>query len=178
MAQSIRNIVSEINESLKGVFKGSKIYGIATLVEREGKGLPVADEQAVSFDDSYAMQLYHRVQGANIAYTTGYGNTQNAINTYQASMFVFNNEKITNLKTDEIAMIIQSALSVHNITSVRILPTQIILNSQQVFATEYRGIPYALNEYQSLMQINYTVEITFKGLCFNLCPGDFSKCPN
>ncbi len=177
MAHSVRSIVKRINTSLEGIFKGSKLYGMATLVEREGRGIPVVDEQPVSYDDSYAMQMYHRLTGPiSITYIPGYGDTRNTINTFNVSAFVFNNEKITKIKTDEIAMIIQSVLQVLKITSVRILPTQIILNSQQIFATEYRGVPYALNEYQSLMQINYTVEVTFRGICFDLCPEYFAPC--
>ncbi len=178
MAQSVRNIIGLINDAISGIIHGSKLYGIATLVEREGQGQPVVDEQPVSYDDSYAMQLYHRVSGANITYLPGYGNTQTTVNTFAVSAIVFNNENITKIKTDEIAMILQSILSVLNISSVRVLPTAIILNSQQVFATEYKGVPYALDEFKSLMQINYLVEITFKGNCFDLCPEDFSKCKN
>ncbi len=178
MALSVRNIISQINDALTGVFKGSTLYGVATLVEREGRGQPVVDEQAVGYDDSYALQLYHRLQGVNISNQPGYGDTMNTVNTFAVSMFVFNNENNTRIKTDEIAMIIQSLMGAININSVRILPTAIILNSQAVFATEYKGVPYALNEYQSLMQINYTVELTFKGRCFDLCPEDFSKCKN
>lgn len=176
MAQSVRNIVGIINQAIEGVFKGSKLYGIATLVEREGRTQPVFDGMPVSYDDSYAMQMYHRLQGATITYRPGYGNTQTTVDTFQVSAIVFNNEKLTKIKTDEIAMILQSVLSVLNINSVRVLPTAFILNSLQVFATEYKGVPYALNEFQSLMQINYQVEITFKGVCFDLCPEDFSGC--
>lgn len=176
MAQSIRNIISSINASLEGIFKGAKLYGIATLVEREGRSQPSVNEQPVGYDDAYAMQMYHRVQGATITYLPGYGDTQNTINTFQVSAVVFNNEQITKLKTDEIAMIIQAVLSTLNIPTVRVLPTAIILNSQQVFATEYKGVPYAMDEQKSLMQINYLVEITFKGICFNLCPEDFVPC--
>lgn len=176
MALSIRNIISSINGSLEGIFKGSKLYGMAVLVEREGKSQPSVNEQSVGFDDAYAMQMYHRVQGGTISYVQGYGNTMNTVNSFQVAAVVFNNEKITKIKTDEIAMIIQAVLSTLNITSVRVLPTGFILNSQQIFATEYRGVPYTLDEYKSLMQINYTVEMTFRGICFNLCPEDFAPC--
>jgi hypothetical protein len=176
LQSSIRNIITLINQSIEGIFKGGKIYGIATLVEREGKGQPVVDETPVSYDDIFAFQLYHRLGNVGITYKPGYGNTRTTVNTFSVSAIVFNNEQITKLKQDEIAMILQSVLAALNITSVLILPTQIILNSQQVFATEYKGVPYSLNEYQSLMQINYTVEITFKGNCFDLCPEDFNKC--
>ncbi len=178
MAQSVRNIISIINQALEGVFKGSRVYGVASLVEREGKGLPVVDEQAVSFDDIYALQIYHRLNAVGITYKPGYGNTQNTVNAFTVSMVVFNNENTTKLKTDEIAMIIQSVLAGIKINSIRVLPTQIILNSQAVWGTEYKGTTYSLNEYQSLMQINYTVEISFKGICLDLCPEDFIKCKN
>ena len=176
MALSVRNIINQINKSLEGIFKGSSLYGISTLIEREGKSQPVVDSKPVSYDDSYSMQAYHKLQGAVISYRPGYGNKRTTINTFQVSLVVFNNEQITKIKTDEIAMIIQSVLSALNITSVQILPTAIILNSQQIFSTEYKGVPYTLNEYQSLMQINYQVEITFQGSCFDLCPEDFVGC--
>lgn len=176
MAQSIRNIITTINSTLQGIFKGSVLYGIATLVEREGRGQPVVDSYSVAYDDSYALQMYHRLTGINITYAPGYGDSTTTINTFQLSAIVFNNQKITKLSQDEIAMIMQSVLATLNIHSVQILPTQIILNSQQIFAAEYRGVPYALNEYQSLMQLNYTVEVTYKGTCFDLCPEDFSNC--
>jgi len=176
MAQSIRNIISGINESLAGVFKGSTLYGVATLTERDGKGSPMVDEKPVGFDDSYALQSYHRLGDVAVTYSSGYGDQQNTVNTFQVSMLVFNNKKQTKLNTDEIAMIVQSVLGNKKINSVRILPTRIILNSQQIFTTEYRGVPYPFDEDFSLMQINYTVEVTFKSGCFDLCPEEFSQC--
>lgn len=174
MAQSVRNIISDINASLSLIFKGAKFYGVATSVEREGRMQPVVDEVSVTFDDSYALQMYHKIGALSVAYQQGYGNTMNTINTYAISAIVFNNEKITKLKSDEVAMIIQSILATNDSATL----IGVILNSQQVFATEYRGTPYYLNEYQTLMQINYTVDISFKGNCFNLCPEDFSNCKN
>lgn len=174
MQTSVRNIITGINQSLEGIFKGGKFYGVATLVERDGKGQPVVDSIPVSYDDSYPMQMYHRLGNVNTAYTPGYGDTMTTTNTYAVTAIVFNNEQITKLKTDEIAMIIQSLLAANDSATL----TGFILNSQAVFAQEYKGVPYSLNEYQSLMQINYTVEITFKGNCFDLCPEDFSKCKN
>jgi len=178
MAQSIRNIVSEINASLNNVFKGSTLYGIATPAEREGKVQPVVDERPVSFDDSYALQIYHKVTGVNISYRPGFGDEQKTIDTFSMSAIVFNNEKRTGLKSDEIAMIMQSILSVMNILSVRILPNNVVLNTKQIFDTEYRGNGYPLSEYHSLMQLNYSVEVTFKSGCFDLCPEDFSQSKN
>lgn len=174
MQQSVRNIISDINTSLEGIFKGGKFYGVAVIVDREGKGQPSVDDTAVSFDDVYAMQMYHRLGAVSVTYQQGYGDTMNTTNTYAVQAIVFNNEKITKLKSDEIAMIIQSVLATNDSATL----SGIILNSQQVFAQEYRGHTYSLNEYQSLMQINYSIEIAFKGNCFNVCPEDFSNCKN
>lgn len=178
MEQSIHNIVSTINSTLNNVFKGSAIYGIASPSEREGKAQPVLNEKPVTFDDSYALQLYHKVNGINITYKAGFGNANKTIDTFNMSAIIFNNEKRTGLKTHEIAMIIQSVLSVINISSVRVLPNNVILNTRQIFDAEYRGQDYPLSEYHSLMQINYQVEVTFKSGCFDLCPEDFSQCKN
>ena len=170
MAQSIRNIISGLNESLALVFNGAKFYGVATSVDKEGKLQPVVDERPVSFDDSYALQLYHKINKISVAYKPGFGDQNKTINTFDLSAYVFNNERLTKLKTDEIAMIIQSSFANQNIQSVRILPSSIILNTAQIFATEYRGVDFRLTEYHSLMQFNYQVEITFKSGCFDLCP--------
>lgn len=170
--QSVRNIISAINASLEGIFKGGKFYGVATLVEREGKGQPIIEGQPVAYDDSYALQMYHRLGSVTITYAPGYGDMMTPTNAYAVTAIVFNNEQITKLKTDEIAMIIQSVLAANDSATLN----GVILNSQTVFAQEYKGVPYSMDEYKSLMQINYTVEITFKGNCFNLCPEDFSHC--
>lgn len=174
MAQSIRNTVCLINDALGQVFKGSKLYGVATSVGKEGKYQPVVDEKPVSYDDSYALQLYHKVNEITVSSSRGFGREIDTVNTFAMSAIVFNNEKKTKLKADEIAMIIQSFIS--NISTAEITPTRIILNSEAIFSTEYRGHSYHLPEYMSLMQFNYSVAITFKGGCFDLCPEDFSHC--
>jgi hypothetical protein len=177
MAQSIRDIVCSINDVLEGTFKNARFYGIAISTEKEGKAQPQANEQPVSFDDSYGMQVYHKAGNVAVSYASGYGDNQNTINTFSMSMLVFNNSKITGLATDEIAMIIQALLANIN-NSATIFVANFILNTQSIFAAEYRGHSFSLPEYAGLMQINYTVEIIFKSGCFDLCPGDFSQCKN
>lgn len=176
MAHSIRNIVTQINAAFNAVFNGVKLNGIAQSIEREGKLQPVENEKAVAFDDSFALQVYHKINGVNITYKAGMGRDQNTINTFAMAAYVFNNEKRTGLKSDEIAMIMQSILSRLNIQSVRILPVNVILNTPVIFAAEYRGNDNRLSEHHSLMQFNYSVEVTFKSGCFDLCPEDFSNC--
>jgi len=176
MAQSIRNIITDLNTAMQEYFKSAVYYGVAQNIEREGISKPVVNERVVSFDDSYGMIVYHKLGNINITRKPGFGSSEKTINTFAVSAVVFNNEKRTGLKTDEIAMVMQSVLSLQNIASVRVLPGNVILNSQAIYQTEYRGSSYSLPEYTGLMQLNYTVEITFKSGCFDLCPEDFSQC--
>lgn len=176
MAQSIHNTICQLNGVLSPVFKGGNFYGIAVLTDREGKWQPVAGEIPVSYDDSYALQVYHKINGITITYKPGVGRNDNTINTFAMSAIVFNNEKKTGLRQDEVAMIFQSLIANININSVGITPVSVILNSPAIFASEYRGHDYRLPADMSLMQINYNVDITFKSGCFDLCPEDFSQC--
>lgn len=176
MAQSIRSTICQINTALRPVFPGSKFYGVAVSTEREKKVQPVSDEMPVSYDDDYSLQAYHKINGIQVTYKPGVGRDDNTINTFAMSMFIFNNDKKTGLKQDEIAMIIQSIISGINISSVSITPISFILNTQTVFAAEYRGNDFRLPESMSLTQMNYNIEVTFKSGCFDLCPEDFSQC--
>ena len=176
MAQSIRSTICQINTALRPVFPGSKFYGVAVSTEREKKVQPVSDEMPVSYDDDYSLQAYHKINGIQVTYKPGVGRDDNTINTFAMSMFIFNNDKKTGLKQDEIAMIIQSIISGINISSVSITPISFILNTQAVFAAEYRGHDFRLPESMSLTQMNYNIEVTFKSGCFDLCPEDFSQC--
>lgn len=178
MAQSIRNIITDLNAALLASFNNAVFYGVATTVEREGISKPVVGERNVGFDDSYGIIGYHKLSEIAIKNTPGFGRAEHTINAFAVSLIGFNNERKTALKSDEIAMIMQSVLSLQNITDVRILPTRVILNSAGIWQTEYRGTDYALPEYASLFQLNYTVEVTFKSGCFDLCPEDFSQCKN
>jgi hypothetical protein len=176
MAYSVRNIIDELNQALNAVFNGSKFYGAATSVETNGRLQPSVNEFAVAFDDSYSMQVYHKINSVQITSRAGFGDIEATRNTYNLSAYIFNNEQKTKLKQEEVAMIIQSVFSSIKILSVRIVPVNVILNSAGIFAAEYRGYEYPLSEYFSLMQFNYNVEITFKSGCFDLCPEDFHNC--
>ena len=76
MAQSIRNIICTLNESLARVFKGAKFYGIATPATRENKTSPVVEEREVSFDDSFALQLYYKLGEISVSNKPGFGDNK------------------------------------------------------------------------------------------------------
>lgn len=183
--RSIRDIVQNINDALCGVFKGAQVYGIARTAIREDGLIPVIQEKYIGIDDNFALQVYHKINGITISTRPGSGvgrDPGHNVNTFQMSMIVYSSEKRTKLAADQIALIIQSVvpkiISSDFFLSIRTQLTSVILNSQQVYAQEYKSDTFRLDEYQSLTQINYTVEIAFKTGCFDICPEDLEQCKN
>jgi len=181
---SIRDIVTQINTKLSTVFTvGFKPYGIAKTVTRGAETLPSIDETYIGIDDINALQVYHKLNTINLTQKTnsGYGDDiYYNINTYRLSMIAFNNKKRTKLNDDELALIIQSAfpkIITSDYLSVRNTMTGVILNSQSIYAQEYKSERYRLDENQSLFQIEYNTEIIFKTDCLVLCPEDLT-CKN
>lgn len=167
---SISKIICDINSSLSGVIKGSDFFGITKTTEREGKSLPINDDRVVIFDDSYGLIGYHKVNEIRANYSHGFGDKRKVTNVFNCALVVFNNKTRTKICDTDIALIIQAALT--NNSSYRISPLNIILNSKVVYDNEYRGNDFRLNENQSLLQINYQIEVVYNN-CFEICPEDF-----
>lgn len=184
--RSIRDIISLINETLGHKFRDIRGYGVATTIRRGEELLPVSNEQYIGLDDSFAIQVYHKILGITMTESTqgGYGRNSNTqINTYSMAMIVASDEKKTKLMPDQVALVIQSAIynipfSTDFFRSVEVSIRNVVLNSEQTYQQEYRSDSYRLSEYQSLTQINYSVEITWKPGCFVACPEDLIHCKN
>lgn len=171
MTPTVRDIVCRINSELLGVFTTSKFYGLASQTEREGLAYPVIEGRDVSFDDGYIVSGYHRMTGYTVTKRAGYGNDDKSTNTFKM-MLVVNIFK-DRLEPDEVALIIQSVMERIKAKDIRINPLSVVLNTKEVFLSEYRGHEYVVKDGQSLIKINYNIEATFKSGCFELCPEDF-----
>lgn len=150
---TVRDIICSIDEKLCKVFSGSKWYGVTELIDKDGKSQP----QAGHFDDGYRLSGYHRILEITPR-RTGF----NYQNTYSCILIISNT---TGLPGDEIAGYLQTVIGSLNIQAARVTLTKIILNSQQVFAAEYRGHTFPGI---GLIQINYTVEAAFKEICCDI----------
>lgn len=184
--RSIRDIVNCINCSLEDFFdKSFKAYGIAYPGIRGEESLPVSSGVYVGIDDIYATQVYHKINGINISKVRGTGvgrNQDDTLHTYQMSMIWYNSENKNNIPPDQLALIVNHKIPkiFHSdfFKTVRVSLTNVILNSQQVYQQEYKSDTFRLGEYESLTQINYTVETVIKTGCFEICPEDLQKCKN
>ena len=175
--QSIHDIVCEINESIP--LTGEK-YGVATPAIRGDQVIPSFKEKYIGIDDSFPVRIYHQLNGmvSSIRPNSGYGDdTGDYVTVFQMSMIVFNNQSLSKLKPDQLVLFLQvnTPRKVESDTFKKITITynNAILNDAQVFSQEYGSTDFRLKLNQNLIQINYTVEVTYINGCFAKCKEDF-----
>lgn len=178
MGPSIHHIVKLLNTTIDKLFPATQVFGIAKSAIRGEERWPYLDGAYIGIDDKNALQVYHKVNAMASTLKTlpAYGNSRGSqVNSYNMAMIVFNNQRRTNLKADELVLLIQSrfpsVLPSQYYQSIRLQFNSAILNDETVFAQEYTA-SFKLTEFQNLIQINYTLETTFKHGCFITCPED------
>lgn len=178
--KTIHDIVDAINAAIP--INGRDMYGIATPAVRVDQMLPAIGEVYIGIDDSYPIRVYHKLNGMTSLIRPGSGfgdSTGDQVNVYQMSMIVFNNQRLTKIKPDQLVLLMQvntpRAVKSDYFKTIRITYNNVILNNAQVWAQEYGATTYRLGLMQNLFQINYTVEATFKEGCFAKCPEDFTS---
>jgi hypothetical protein len=182
----LRDFIVQINETFKGLLPDLKVFGLAQLVRRQTgsveETLPgiIDRDGEVTFvgpDDIDAVRIYHRLTGATSSRSTnkGVGDSENDIvNSYQMAMIVYMDHKRSKLFPEELFLYLQAnmpdGLNSEPYKRISIRTGNIIFNSQAIYAAEYAGSEFKLPAEQSLFQINYTIETTFKKGCFSKCP--------
>lgn len=188
----LNDIVHSLNESLVKTlfsqskrFKGAKLFGISEQAIRTGDNKQEypqivdlsGDGKYTGIDDTFPLILYHKKQGVAVTIDTApsYGDNQKgSINRYSLSMIVFFNRTKLKMESDEMALYLQQHFITQpkndNFHYLSVTINSVILNSQQVFRTEYVNVNYFLKPEHALMAINYTLEGKPDLACFNRCP--------
>jgi hypothetical protein len=182
--EGLKDIIEIINEDLrnsfvKNGFGALSLFGISETTSRLDVSFPVffATNQGTwaGFDDKKEVILYHKLNSVQTTQAqTGYGDSfGEMINRYSMNLVVyFKSQKV---KPDEMFAFIQAVLPESpkqensKFTYIRTSVLSAILNTMQVFNSEYKGITYSLKPEQSLINISYTIESRFKKGCFNCC---------
>ena len=181
--------ISTINEQLRPIadkFAGSRVFGLAQSIIRDVSGgqelIPAlvdkeGESKYIGIDDAAPLTIYHKANSIGVTdkSNSGYGDARShKVDTYFNSMIVFMDRKATNLLPDELLLFIQANLpdeiKITNYKSVNIRIQNIILNSQQVLASEYQNTEYKIPPRFSLFAINYQIESVFDKGCFATCP--------
>lgn len=184
----LNKFIETINAPFEKLISEIKVYGIAEPVTRTRgsavETLPgiVGNDGEVTYvgpDDLRKLIIYHKANaiGTTLSTRKGTGNDPNpTVNAYSLSMIVWLDRKKTDLRPDEIFLLLQANMpfeirqSPYDQVLVKI--NSVILNGQQVFDSEFKGFNNKLPANQSMLQINYTIESTFKLNCFAKCPED------
>jgi len=183
----LRSVIEKLNENLTGLVDGIKTFGLAQSVirtvgsdEEMFPGVIGKDGEieyvGIDFDDK--VRLYHRNAGITTSRSTqqAFGDSfSDVVNTYQMAMIVAIDHKRSNLYPEDLFLLIQANIpdrvdGISDYKSVYLNTTNVIMNSQLVFAAEYAGVDIKLPAEKSLFQINYTIQSTFKKDCFKKCP--------
>lgn len=181
----LSKFITRINESISGLVTGLKVYGIAEPIARGTEVIPGIVENDgeiiyVGVDDLQSAIIYHKVNALSTRLSPvvkGVGDSPNGIqNAYGISMIVYIDRKKIKMRPEDFYLFIsanipyQLSIAPYNLVLIQI--NSVILNSQTVYDSEYKGVERRLPANHSLMQINYTIESTFKKDCFAKCPED------
>jgi hypothetical protein len=183
--EGVKDIVERINfylrdSFIKNGFGDLSLFGISETVTREEQSFPVFFKTNqgtwAGFDDRKEVILYHKLNSvqSSLNSANAYGDSfGEMVNRYSMNLVVyFKSQKV---KPDEMFAFIQAVLPESptiensNFTYIRTSVLSAILNTMQVFLSEYKGIAYSLKPEQSLINISYIIESRFKKGCFNCC---------
>ena len=173
-------ITEAINAAILEIFPTAKAYGIATPAKRGEETLPSEGEKYIGIDDTYALQIYHKIGDITFGHNTRDGYGMNLIKTgkVSASMILFINERRLGLKPDELVLLLMAKLpkdidSTMGLKKVKVDINNVILNSAQVYAQEYKSDTYRLGLEQHLIQVGYSITMVIDNTCLPNCPEDF-----
>jgi len=176
----IQEIISAINSTLK-LPEGAVVNDIAESVLKGTEYSPYlidkfGEGKSVAIDTTVPVIIYHKVidvvcQGGKNGVGDDLGDL---INTYNCSCIVYLNRKKTGLTPDELFLSIQnqfpSGMKFSPYKNIVIRVQRVILNSMQVWSSEYQGgVQFNLPADSNLFAINYQIESTFKKGCFVTC---------
>lgn len=182
----VKDVIDILNQQLEGIKSDQAVYGLAQSVLRvqgtERELLPAiiqkdGEAKYVGLDDIKSLIVYHKALSSSSALlSNGKGDNQgDIINTYSMGLFVYWDRNRLDLMPDEILMIVQARFPqlIQGMPDVKVLRIRIgttIMNSLQVYSQEYQEAQPKLPANIHLMQINYTIELTFNPACVKACP--------
>lgn len=183
----LNNLIEYINKPFEKFVEGIKLFGLAESVLRVigsvTETIPgiVGNDGEIKYvgpDDLQSLIIYHKVSALASRESDkikGVGREPGAIqNAYSMAMFIWLDRKKVKLRPDELFLYIQAnmpfKIEADPYVQVFTRINSAVLNGQQVFDSEFKGVEYKLPAHQTMLQINYTIESTFKAKCFEKCP--------
>jgi len=188
---TIINTALEANVFNTSRFQGAKYNAVAELVkEKQGDTIisrpcTVDDDgecTGVSVDDTWAMQLYHRVIGLSYddASIDNFGEpvTVKKETATMALVFISDRSRVEK-RTDElmaaVAVNLPATLTNAELATLDLYDCQIratgacVIDAEVVYNREYNLPEYYLKPNSVMCSLNYTIETIYSRKCFGLC---------
>jgi hypothetical protein len=184
----INIIIDLINGGLDGIADEQIVLGLTQRVYRAADaesidfmpGVVKQDGEAVyaGVDDIASLIIYHKSNTANLAFSArgGYGDSRQNEDTLACSIIAAWDTRKLPIQAVDMLLLIRSRLpqaiaDIPGIKDVTITPSSAILNTKQVFDTEYSigASGYLLPLYINFIQLNYNILIRYDQQCIEKC---------
>lgn len=136
------------------------------------------------FEDTKAFVLYHKILSKNYQYSTdkeafGRSAGRNVKAVCQMQMIVLANRSIIKILPDDFETLLVMNFPNGNETifnsistslnAIYTKPVSSDTDFQRLWANEFKGYDYQVNQDRAIIAVNYTIESAFKTKCFSLC---------
>lgn len=182
----IDEIIRLINDGFAGIHSDEKIFGLTQRVYRQiGDGIDFMpgivkiDGEIIyaGIDDLNSIMIYHRVNNAQLVFDNrpGYGDGRKTQDVISFSAIALWDTRKIKYQAPDILLLLRSRMpqeirGIQDIDQLIITPTGGILNTKQVFDSEYsiQG-SYLLPNFINLVQLNYNIQFKYDPQCMNKC---------
>lgn len=175
-----QSLIQWVNNKLCDIYQGAKIYGVAKQAKRGTEILPVTfvegKEYYIGITDKDALRIYHKelstttTQDLKSSYGDG---TWTEVNTHQMALIIFFDERRLGVDADQLYMLIQRRISgVLKLTGarlVRVTVNSLNMDDARIYSQEYQSDTFRLTVGQRLIQVNYTLQVSFDKKCIPNC---------
>jgi len=187
----IDKIIDLINGQFDGIREDEIILGIAQQVYRSKQDgvveympgiLNLGTDEVIyaGIDDINSIMIYHKVNSSNLTFVnpqagSGYGDGRRNEDSILCSVITVWDTRKVKIHSPDMLLLIRSRmpqviLDVPNINSVTITANNALLNTQQVFQSEYKlEENYLLPHYFKMLQLNYTIQLRYDPECIEKC---------
>lgn len=184
----INTIIDLINVQFDGIIHDQTTLGLVQRVYRLNSGDVIDfmpgiikdDGEAIyaGIDDIQSLTIYHKTNAASLAFSArgGFGDARQSEDTIACNLIAAWDTRKIKLQAVDMLLLLRSRIpqgirGIPEIKDAIITPNGAILNTKQVFDSEYSigSSGYLLPLYINFIQINYTILLRYDQECINKC---------
>jgi len=184
----INTVIDLINMQFDGIVKDQITLGLVQRVYRSNSGDVIDfmpgiikdDGEAIyaGIDDIKSLTIYHKTNAASLAFSArgGFGDARQSEDTIICNLIAAWDTRKVKIQAVDMLLLLRSRIpqgigGIPEIKDVVITPSGALLNTKQVFDTEYSigASGYLLPLYINFIQINYTILLRYDQSCINKC---------